>query len=126
MNSALRLVQQVMSTVESAGASYPIGTYRVGDGFVPLQSQLLLDGTETERVYETQVIRGREIPVFPTRLREDLLRAHTLALPDRIRILKGWSHLDTITGRYRPESGQSALFPRVVDDLLSVLPVAPE
>ena len=64
--------------------------------------------------------------MFPTRLREDLLRAHTLALPDRIRILKGWSHIDTITGRYRPESGQSALFPRVVDDLLSVLPVAPE
>ncbi len=122
MNSGLRLVQQLMSTAESAGASYPIGTYRVGDGFVPLQSQLLLDGTETERLYETQVIRGREIPVFPTRLREDLLRAHTLALPERIRILKGWSHLDTITGRYRPESSQSELFPRVVEDLLSVLP----
>ena len=47
---------------------------------------------------------------------------HTLALPERLRILKGWSHLDTITGRYCLESGRSELFPRVVEDLLSVMP----
>ncbi len=122
MNSALRLVQQLMSTVESAGASYPIGAYRVGDGFVPLQSQLLLDGTETERIYETRLIHGWEIAEFPTKLREEVIFEHTLALPERIRILKGWSHLDTITGRYSPESGRSGLFPRVVDDLLSAMP----
>jgi hypothetical protein len=122
MNSALRLVQQLMSTVESEGAAYPIGTYRVGDGFVPLQSQLFLDGTETERIYETQIVHGWEIAAFPTKLREEIIFEHTLALPERLRILKGWSHLDTITGRYCLESGRSELFPRVVEDLLSVMP----
>lgn len=125
-NGALRMVQLMMGTVESAGSSYPVGAYRVGDGFVPLQSQLLLDGTEGALVYETRKVGKWEIPVVPMELREDLIHAHTLALPERIRLLRGWTHLDTITGRYEPKTGHSELFEWVLDDLLSVVPADSE
>ncbi|MFO7975264.1 MAG: alpha/beta hydrolase, partial [Candidatus Hydrogenedentota bacterium] len=109
-NGALRLVQLIMGTVKSAGSTYPIGTYRVGDGFVPLQSQLMLDGAEGTLLYKTRSVGEWEIPVVPTELREDVIQAHTLALPERLRLLRGWTHLDTITGRYDPNTGHSELF----------------
>ena len=124
MNGGLRLVQILMGLVESSGSVYPLGAYHVGDGFVPIQSQLLMDGAETELLYKTKIVRGWEVPVQPIELKEDVIQAHTLALPERIRILRGWSHLDTVTGRYRPEVGHSELFQGVLDDLLSVLPEA--
>jgi len=125
-NSALRTVQLLMTITDSEGSVYPIAAYRVGDGFVPLQSELLLDGAETALIYKTRKFLGWEVPVFPTELREDLIREHTLALPEKLRILRGWSHLDTITGRYNPETGHSELFQQVLDDLLSVLPADDE
>ena len=122
LNGGLRLVQALMAVVESEQASYPHGAYRVGDGFVPVQSQLLLDGTEGMLLYETRAIGAWTVPAMPTQLRESVIHAHTLALPERLRILKGWSHLDTITGRYEVESRHSEFFQRVLEDLLSVLP----
>ena len=121
MNGSLRAGQRLMGVVDSAGSNHPIGTYRVNDGLVPLQSQLLLDGRESTVLYKTQVIAGWKFPVYPTLLRHDLIRSHTLVRPERIRILEGWSHLDTVTGRYHHKTGRSELFRRVLDDLLSAL-----
>ncbi|MBN2307942.1 MAG: hypothetical protein JXR94_03165, partial [Candidatus Hydrogenedentes bacterium] len=118
----LRLTQLMMAQVLSAGADAPLGAYALGDGFVPLQSQLLLDGTETERVYETELVNGWEVATIPYRHRADVINAHTLVDPARVRILVGWSHVDTVTGRYDEETGDSGLFDMVAADLLSAVP----
>jgi hypothetical protein len=121
-NLGLRIANLLMGLVASPGTDAPVGAYRVGDGFVPLQSQLMLDGKNTELLYATQVILGQHVPIMPIVLREDIIAAHTLADPGRLRILPGWSHLDTITGRYDPSTGHSPLFSMIADDLLSVIP----
>ena len=82
----------------------------------------MLDGRETGLVYETRLLGGWRVPVLPYEHRQDVIDAHTLADPDHVRVLRGWSHVDTVTGRYDVESGHSELFVRVRDDLLSALP----
>lgn len=121
-NAGLRVSYAILGAVVSADGTSPLGVYLLNDGISPLQSQLLLDGKETERLYETKVVNSRSVPVVPFRVREDVLREHTLVNPDRLRLLPGWSHLDTITGRYNSTTGHSALFTMVADDFLSVLP----
>ncbi|MCP4639786.1 MAG: hypothetical protein GY851_05110 [bacterium] len=124
-NFALHLVQLMMGQVASAGSDAPLGAYACGDGFVPLQSQLCLDGAESELIYETTSVDGWEYAKLPYRPRMDVIEAHTLANPDRIRLLRGWTHLDTVTGRYNGDTGHSELFSMVSADLLSVLPKQP-
>ena len=111
-----------MGFVPSAGADWPMSPYRMGDGFVPLQSQLMLDGKETIPVYKTHEVLGWRVPVLPFTPDLELIAQHTLADPERIRIWPGWSHLDTVTGRYNQETGHSELFIQVAADLASVLP----
>lgn len=121
-NLGLRMAQLAFAQVATAGSAAPLGVYSLNDGITPLQSALMLDGKETELIYETELRGGYRYPVLPYRHREDLIRAHTLADPGRLRILKGWTHLDTITGRYDQSTGHSELFTMIADDLLSVLP----
>lgn len=121
-NTALRITNILMGLVETPGAGWPSTTYRMTDGFVPLQSQLMLDGTEIQPVYETCETLGWRVPILPLRPNMDVIREHTLADPDRLRILPGWSHLDIVTGRYNQKTLHSELFMMVADDLLSVLP----
>jgi hypothetical protein len=121
-NAGLRVANLLFAIVQSKNASWPNGTYQLGDGFVPLQSQVVLDGRETAPVFETESVFGWQHPARPLRPNMEVIRAHTLADPDRIRILPGWSHLDTITGRYNMQTGHSALFTMLAEDLLSALP----
>lgn len=121
-NSSLRAINAIMGFVPSAGADWPMSPYRMGDGFVPLQSQLMLDGKETIPVYKTHEVLGWRVPVLPFTPDLELIAQHTLADPERIRIWPGWSHLDTVTGRYNKETGHSELFMQVAADLSSVLP----
>ncbi len=121
-NVALRVTHALMGLVESPGGRWPNSPYRMGDGFVPLQSQLMLDGQENRPVFETRTLLGWQSPVLPLRPDMEVIRAHTLANPDRLRIFPGWSHLETTTGRYNKETKHSELFSMVAEDLLSVLP----
>lgn len=121
-NLGLRAADTLMGYVKSEGGAPLAGTYQMSDGFVPLQSQLMLDGRHTELIYKTRRSLGWVTPALPLEPREDIIHAHTLASPERLRILRGWSHLDLVTGRYRPESGKSELFSRVTDDLISAIP----
>lgn len=121
-NVALRMLSLLMAQVETSGSHPPLGTFLLSDGFVPLQSQLMLDGLERKPIYKTRNVNGRTLPARPFEPRLRLIRKHTLANVERIRILKGWSHYDTVTGRYDAQTKSSPLFPRVADDLLSVLP----
>ncbi len=123
-NSSLKIINLVMGFVPSEGGDWPVSPYRMGDGFVPLQSQLMLDGLETKPVYKTQEILGWTVPAFPFEPDLELIANHTLADPARIRLWPGWSHLDTVTGRYNKETGHSEFFVQVATDLLSVLPGA--
>ena len=123
-NSSLKLINLIMGFVPSEGADWPVSPYRMGDGFIPLQSQLMLDGLEGKPIYKTRKIRGWEVPAFPFEPDLELIAKHTLADPARIRIWPGWSHLDTVTGRYNKETGHSELFVQVAADLLSVVPGA--
>ncbi len=121
-NLALRLLNLIMAEVETPGSQPPLGVYLLNDGFVPLQSQLMLDGLESRVIFKTRVVAGHELPLRPFVPRVKDIRQHTLAKPSRIRVLEGWSHYDTVTGRYDSQTKSSPLFPRVTDDLLSVLP----
>ncbi|MBI5093970.1 MAG: hypothetical protein HZB26_16205 [Candidatus Hydrogenedentes bacterium] len=121
-NALLGVANVLMGLVPSPGADAPAGAYRVSDGFVPLQSQLMLDGREGGLIYEVSRSCGRYVPVCPIRLKKELLRAHTLANPDRIRVLPGYSHLDTGIGKYDAKTRHSELFAMVARDLLSVAP----
>ncbi|NUM52888.1 MAG: hypothetical protein HUU46_04510 [Candidatus Hydrogenedentes bacterium] len=121
-DAALRLLSALMAQIETNGSHAPLGTFLLSDGFVPLQSQLMLDGREDKLIYKTRVVNGRTLPLRPFTPRLKLIREHTLANPDRLRILEGWSHYDTITGRYDDDTQSSPLFPLVAQDLLSVLP----
>lgn len=109
-NTALRITNIMMGFVESEGAAWPMSPYRMSDGFVPLQSQLALDGKETEPVFKTCEILGWRVPVIPFEPDMLVIREHTLANPDRLRLLPGWSHLDTVTGHYNKETLHSELF----------------
>lgn len=121
-NAALRVLSALMAQIETNGSRPPLGTFLLSDGFVPLQSQLMLDGLEEKPIYKTRVVKGRTLPLRPFTPRQKLIREHTLANPGRLRILEGWSHYDTITGRYNADTKSSPLFPMVAEDLLSVLP----
>lgn len=121
-NVSLRFTNLVMGLFESPAGGWPLGAYSLGDGFVPLQSQLMLDGLATDHVFETRDLFGWETPVQPLRPNWDVIDNHTLGNPDRIRVLAGWSHLDTVTGRYNRRTGYSPLFAQIADDLLSVVP----
>lgn len=120
-NMGLRIANVVMGLVASEGGDWPVSPYRAGDGFVPLQSQLMLDGLEPDLIYETREVRGWSVPVLPLRIRRDVIDTHTLADPEKIRILTGWSHLDTVTGRYDRRTGHSELFSQVGSDLVGAL-----
>ncbi len=120
-NIGLHLAATIMGLFASPGASWPYSAYRINDGFVPLQSQLLLDGAMTEPVYKTWDIAGWRLPVFPFQVDMDLMREHTLGNPERLRLYPGWTHLETVTGRYSRSSGHSELFCAVAGDLLGVL-----
>lgn len=121
-NLALRIMNAGMGIVASRGTDAPLGLYALNDGMVPLQSAAFLDGKQTELLYETKECDGYRYPVTPLQPKLDLIREHTLFEPDRIRILAGWSHLDTVTGRYHALSGHSELYSMIAEDLLSVLP----
>ncbi len=123
-NAGLSLFSVLMGAVATREGDVFAGAYLANDGFVPLQSQLMLDGSETERIYETDLINGQRVPRRPLRVREDYVRAHTRGHPERVRILRGWSHLDTVTGRYAPFTGHSELFVSVATDLLGARPVS--
>ena len=118
----LRAANLLFGVVLSADADWPMGDYQMSDGFVPLQSQLFLDGEETEPVFETESIFGWPYPAWPLRPNMKVIHAHTLASPEKIRILPGWSHLDTVTGRYDAQTGHSTLFNMIVEDLLAAAP----
>ncbi len=121
-NLAMGVTSWLGRFILSKGGDWPMGPYQLGDGVVPLQSQLLLDGRETRPIFKTRRLLGWETPVRPITPDRDIIDAHTLANPDRIRILPEWSHLDTVTGRYNADTGHSTLFSMVAADLLSVLP----
>ena len=116
----LRVTHSLMNTVETPSTDAPLGAYFLGDGVVPLQSQLLLDGAEGTLLYETKEVFGWRLLKQPPTPRMDIIMQHTLADPNRLRILRGWSHLDTINGRYNKKTGHSELFYMVANDLLSV------
>lgn len=120
----IRMAHVLMSIVASAGGDAPLGVYALGDGFTPLQSQLMLDGRQTELIYETKVVDGWRVPVIPYRHRDDIIREHTLVNPENLRILAGWTHLDTITGRYSVLTGHSRLFSMWADDLLDAIGIS--
>lgn len=120
-NIGLWTVALLVNLFESPGGRYPLGVHALGDGFVPLQSQLFMDGRETAPLYKTRSRFGWTVPDFPLRPDMDLIREHTLANPDRIRLFPGWSHLETVTGRYNKTTGHSELFSMVAEDLLGVL-----
>ena len=117
----LRVTYSIMNTVETPSTDVPLGAYFLGDGLVPLQSQLLLDGAEGTLLYETQEVFSWRLRKQPPTPRMDIIMQHTLADPNRLRILRGWSHLDTINGRYDKRTGHSELFYMVANDLLSVV-----
>lgn len=121
-DAALRLLSLLMAQVETNSSHAPLGTFLLSDGFVPLQSQLMLDGLEDKLIYKTRKVNGWTLPARPFEPRLKPIREHTLANPARIRILRGWSHYDTVTGRYDENTKSSPLFPMVAEDLLSVLP----
>ena len=110
----------VMTTVATQDSDFPLGTYLLNDGLVPLQSQLMLDGAQTEFIYETKTVNGWRFPVEPFRPRMNLIRRHTLANPDHLRLLINWTHLDTVTGRYNVRTKSSTLFSMVAKDLISI------
>ncbi len=118
-NIGLRMTARLMGKVLCEGSDIPLGVFGLNDGFVPLQSQLMLDGSQTELIYCTREINGWRAPVSPYRLREDIIASHTLADPARLRIMPGYSHLDMTTGRYNARTGHSELFLRVAEDLLA-------
>lgn len=120
-NLGLGAAQLLMGRIATEGDSGAASVYAVGDGFIPLQSQFFLDGKQTEPLYETETVAGWRRPRSPFRLRWDLIREHTLVEPDRLRVFPGWSHLDTVTGRYEPDTGRSALFRQVQADLIGAL-----
>jgi hypothetical protein len=121
-NAGLLLGATVMGFFASPGGHWPFSVYRINDGFVPLQSAFLLDGKMTEPVFKTWNLAGWPLPVLPLRPDMDLMRKHTLANPDRLRLYAGWTHLDVAaTGRYNRETGHSEMFCSVAADLLSVL-----
>ena len=99
-----------MATVASQGSDVPLGVYALNDGLVPLQSQFVLDGKQASLLYDTKLVNGWRTPVVPYRPRWDLIREHTLANPERLRVLTNWTHLDTLTGRYSTRTGHSVLF----------------
>ena len=119
---ALSLANPLMNTVVTEGTDLPLGAYRLNDAASPLRSMLMLDGAEDDLLYETTEILGWRLPAWPLRPRMDLIEKHTLANPNRLRILRGWNHLETVTGRYDPTVGHSELFAMVAEDLISVLP----
>lgn len=121
-NVGLRVANVLMGLLASKGGDWPASPYRVGDGFIPLQSQLMLDGREDRYIYETRQVAGWTLPYLPLRLDRDVINRHTLGDPDKIRIWPGWSHFDTVTGRYNKETGHSELFRQIERDLLSVVP----
>jgi pimeloyl-ACP methyl ester carboxylesterase len=116
----LNILQSLMGVVLTPGTDVPLGAYLMGDGLCPVQSQLMLDGRETDLVYKTATVFGWRIPALPFEPRMDVIREHTLADPARIRILRGWNHFETVSGRYNVLTGHSDLFGRIAEDLLSV------
>lgn len=118
---ALRFSNLMLGVVKSKNSDWPTGAYRLSDGFVPLQSQLMLDGHERGPIYRVNTFLGWRHPKRPIELDMDRIARHTLVNPDRIRIWPGWSHLETVTGRYNKKDGHSRLFCHVAKDLLSVL-----
>lgn len=80
----------------------------------------MLDGQEGDLIYETDTVDGWRFATFTPRL--DLIAAHTLADPSRLRIVRGGTHLEGVTGRYDMQTGHSDLFSMVAADLLSVIP----
>ena len=121
-NVGLRIANVLMGIVASEGGDWPASPYRAGDGFIPLQSQLMLDGREDRFIYQTREVAGWTVPRLPLQLDQDLINAHTLADPAKIRIFPGWSHFDTVTGRYNQKTGHSELFVSISRDLMGVLP----
>jgi len=113
---------RVLGLMETPGTDAPLGAYLLNDGVCPLQSMLMLDGTEGDLIYETEEVDGYWAPKQPLTPRMDLIEEHTLGDPSRIRILEGWNHLETVLGRYNARNGRSDLFSMVAADLLSVLP----
>jgi hypothetical protein len=120
----LRFVNLMSALIKTDKGDFPASPFHLGDGYIPLQSQLFLDGQETEPVYRTLLDQGWRLPAWPEAHNIDVIRAHTLGDPDRIRILPGWGHGETVTGRYNVETFHSELFPMVADDLIEALPEA--
>lgn len=120
--SVLRAVSMLMGFMPAEDADWPVSPYRLNDGFVPLQSELMLDGRETRPVFKTTEILGWRVPILPFTPDMEVIAEHTLANPDRIRIWPGWSHLDLTTGRYNRDTMHSPLYVQVAADLLSVVP----
>lgn len=118
----LRFANLMAAFTKSANGDFPMSPYLLSDGYVPLQSQLMLDGQETAPVFETVEKLGWAHPRLPVRHRLEVLREHTLGDPERLRIFPGWSHLETVTGRYNRATGESAYFEEIAADLLSALP----
>jgi len=118
----MALTHELINMMPSASEQPHLSPYILNDALVPLQSMLMLDGSEGDLVYETRTVDGQRVPNPDYIPRMDLINAHTLANPDRIRILRGWNHLETVTGRYDKRSGSSALFSMISDDLISMLP----
>lgn len=118
---ALAIGGRLMGLFDSAGSGWPMGAYQLNDGFIPLQSQVFLDGAQTAPVFETRTALGRTLPDTPLRPNLEVIASHTLAQPENIRIWKNWSHLETVTGRYTLRTRSSAYFTAVAADLSSAL-----
>ncbi|HOH52279.1 MAG TPA: hypothetical protein PLI98_16225 [Candidatus Hydrogenedentes bacterium] len=120
-NLSLFVCGRFMALFDSVGGGWPMGAYQLNDGFIPMQSQVFLDGRQTAPVFETRTVLGRTLPDTPLRPNLDVIAAHTLAKPENIRIWRNWSHLETVTGRYNVRTGKSAYFTAVAADLSSAL-----
>lgn len=117
-----RVFQEVMGLIETNGTEWPLTSYRLGDGQVPLQSHLMLDGQEGPYIYQTYSVNGWRYPKLPLEVDMDLVRTHTLGDPDKIRVYRGLTHQDLIQGMYNSETGRSETYEQVAADLLGAHP----
>jgi hypothetical protein len=123
--SKFRLFNSIMQHIETNNTEWPLTSFRLNDGQVPLQSQLMLDGLEGPYIYKTEVEQGWRYPKEPLELDMDLVRAHTLADPDKIRVFPGLSHQDLIQGLYDKETAKSDIYTQVGEDILGAHPQTP-
>ena len=120
-SAGLRLTSIMMGLYESNRGRWPLTTYQLNDGFVPLQSMLVCPGAPGRNFYRTRRVMGWELPAWPLEPDWSFITENTLALPEHLRLFPGWSHLEIVNGRYNRFTRHSELFQYVASDLLDAL-----